>query len=154
MHTTGKLIEDNDKGVPALFMKRTVRSIIAIGLLIPFLSCAQNKQQDKATSAAEYHQISAEEAKKMLDENSKIILLDVRSEAEYKEKHIPQATLLPLPEIGSKAATVLPDKDALILVYCRSGMRSRSASNQLVSMGYTRVYDIAGGINAWHYDTE
>ena len=134
-------------------MKRIVRSIIVIGLLIPFLSCAQNKQQDKATSA-EYHKVSAEEAKKMIDENSKIILLDVRSEAEYKEKHIHGATLLPLPELESKAATVLPDKDAVILVYCRSGMRSRNASNQLVSMGYTQVYDIEGGINAWSYGTE
>jgi len=135
-------------------MKRITRLIIVSSLLIPFLACAQNKQQDKATSVAEYHKISAEEAKKMLDENSKIILLDVRSEAEYKDKHIPRATLLPLPEIESKAATVLPDKDALILVYCRSGMRSRNASNQLASMGYTHVYDIAGGINAWPYETE
>jgi len=135
-------------------MKQITKSIIAICLLIPFLSCAQNKQQDKTTPAAEYHKISAEEAKKMLDENSKIILLDVRSEPEYKEKHIHGATLLPLPELGSKAATVLPDKDAVILVYCRSGMRSRNASNQLVSMGYTQVYDIEGGINGWSYETE
>ena len=134
-------------------MKQITKSIITICLFIPFLACAQNKQQDKATSA-EYHKISAVEAKKMLDENSNIILLDVRSEAEYKEKHIPKATLLPLPELESKAATVLPDKDAVILVYCRSGVRSRNASNQLVSMEYTKVYDIEGGINGWPYETE
>jgi len=154
MQTTGILTGRNAKGISALFMKRTVRSIIAIGLLVPFLACAQNKQQDKATPAAKYHQISAEEAKKMLDENSKIILLDVRSEAEYNNKHIPRATLLPLPEIESKAATALPDKDALILVYCQSGMRSRNASNRLVAMGYTQIYDIAGGISGWPYETE
>ena len=135
-------------------MKQLIRSIVAVGLLIPFLACAQNKQANSETPKAEYHKISAEEAKKMLDENSKIKLVDVRSEAEYKEKHIPGATLLPLPDIEPKAAEMLPDKDAVILVYCRSGMRSMNASNKLVSMGYTHVYDIGGGISNWHYETE
>lgn len=135
-------------------MKRIVQSIIVSCLFIPFLSCAQNKQSNTGTSTAEYHQISAEEAKKMLDANHNIILLDVRSEEEYNAKYIPGATLLPLPEIGSKAATVLPDKNAVILVYCRSGARSRNASYQLVSMGYSQVYDIAGGISSWPYDTK
>jgi len=135
-------------------MKRILQSVIVSCLFIPFLSCAQNKQSNAGTSTAEYHQVSAEEAKKMLDANRNIILLDVRSEEEYKAKHIPGATLLPLPEIESKAANVLPDKNAVILVYCRSGVRSRNASNQLVSMGYSQVYDIAGGISGWPYDTE
>lgn len=128
-------------------MKRAILSIFAICLLIPFLGCAQQKTK------AMYHKISAEEAKKMLDENPGALLLDVRSEAEYNEKHIPGATLFPLPDIASKAAIVLPAKNALILVYCRSGMRSMNAANQLASMGYTNVYDI-GGINSWPYDTE
>ena len=129
-------------------MKQIIRSIIVIGLLIPFLSCAQNKQPN-----AKFQKISAEKAKKMLDENPDILLVDVRSEAEYKERHIPGATLLPLPEIDSKATEVLPDKDAVIIVYCRSGMRSANAANRLASMGYTRIYDM-GGINGWPYDTE
>jgi len=132
-------------------MKRILRAFITICLLIPVLSCAQNNKQ--FAGKAEYHKISAEEAKKMLDENPQARLLDVRSESEYKEKHIVGATLFPLPEIESKATTVLPDKSALILVYCRSGVRSNNAANLLVSMGYTNVYDM-GGINGWPYETE
>jgi len=135
-------------------MKQISRPILVICLLIPFLSCAQNKQSNTGASLAEYHKISAEEAKKMLDTNHNIILLDVRSEEEYKAMHIPGATLLPLPEIGNKAVNVLPDKNAVILVYCRSGARSRNASNQLVSMGYSQIYDIEGGISNWPYKTE
>ena len=129
-------------------------------MLIPFLSCAQNKQNaanvassEQETTKAKYHKISAEKAKKMLDENQNAVLLDVRSEAEFKEKRIAGATLLPLPEIAVKAANTLPDKNAFILVYCRSGKRSNNAANQLVSIGYTNVYDF-GGIIDWPYETE
>jgi len=123
-------------------------------LFIPFLSCAQNKQTNTEAPQTVYHKISAEEAKKMLDANPHILLVDVRSEAEYKGKHIKSAILLPLPEIKSKAASMLPDKDAIIMVYCQSGMRSKSAANQLIAMGYTQIYDIGGGISSWSYETE
>ena len=124
-----------------------------------FLCCAQNKQNtknesaDTKTSVVEYRKISAQEAKKMLDENPNAILLDVRSEAEFKEKHITNAVLFPVTEIKGKAANKLPDKNALILIYCRSGIRSKDAANQLISMGYTNVYDF-GGIISWPYETE
>ena len=140
-------------------MKLFVRLTTAICMLIPFSCCSQNKQNtenegaDAKTSVAEYHKISAKEAKKMLDENPDAILLDVRNESEYKEEHIPRAILLPVNEIGTKAKEKLPDKDALILVYCRSGGRSRNAANILVSLGYTKVYDF-GGIMSWPYETE
>jgi len=127
--------------------------LIAIGLLIAFAGCAQTGKQDSKTKNAEYRKISAAEAKKMLDENPNATLLDVRTEAEFKEKHIPRALLLPLNEVENKAATVLPDKNALILVYCRSGRRSNTAANLLISMGYTNVYDMEGGIIAWPYET-
>jgi len=125
--------------------------LITACMFIAFAGCGQNKGRE--TKKAEYLKISAEEAKKMLDENDKIILIDVRSEAEFKEIHITGAILLPLNEIDDKAATILPDKDAVILVYCRSGVRSRTAANALILMGYTHVYDM-GGINSWHYSTE
>jgi len=125
--------------------------LITACMFIAFAGCGQNTGRE--TKKAEYLKISAEEAKKILDENNKAILLDVRSEAEFKEVHITGAALLPLNEINDKAATMLPDKDAVILVYCRSGARSRAAANALILMGYTKVYDI-GGINSWPYSTE
>lgn len=102
-------------------------------------------------AAAEYKRISPEDAKKMLDENSDAVLLDVRTESEYNEQRIDGALLLPNNEIEDRAAELLPDKDALILVYCRSGRRSKQAALELLSMGYTNVYDF-GGIMSWPYD--
>ena len=140
-------------------MKRIVMSIITVCMFIPFSNCAQNKQNTKnesaetKTSVAEYRKISAQEAKIMLDENPDAILLDVRSEAEFKEQHIKGAILFPVAEIKGKAANKLPDKNALILIYCRSGIRSKDAANQLISIGYTNVYDF-GGIIGWPYETE
>jgi rhodanese-related sulfurtransferase len=124
---------------------------ITVCLLFSFIGCGQNTNRE--TKKAEYRKISAKEAKKILDENSDALLLDVRTEAEHKEIRIPGSTLLPLNEIEDKAAEVLPEKEALILVYCRRGVRSNTAANKLISMGYTNVYDI-GGIADWPYDTE
>ena len=126
--------------------------LIVVFLPIAFAGCGQNTGGQE-TKKTEYQKISPEEAKKMLSENPSAILVDVRTEAEFKEVHIPGATLLPLNEIEDNAAKILPDKNAVILVYCRSGSRSRVAANTLISMGYTNVYDI-GGINGWPYETE
>ena len=134
-------------------MNKTIGFLIAVCLLMAFESCAQNGKQNSETKKAEYHKISAEEAKKMLDENTNALLLDVRTEAEFNQSHIVGAISFPLSEIEAKAADRLPDKNALILVYCRSGKRSQAAANMLVSMGYTNVYDL-GGINSWPYATE
>lgn len=98
-----------------------------------------------------YQKISAQEAKKMLDENTNAILLDVRTDSEYKEKHISGAILIPNYEIEEKAANMLPDKEALILIYCRSGNRSKSVAKKLLELGYTNVYDF-GGINSYPYE--
>jgi rhodanese-related sulfurtransferase len=100
-------------------------------------------------SASGYHKISAEKAKSMMDEGS-VIILDVRTLEEYNEGHIVGALLLPNESIGSTQPSLLPDKDAVILVYCRSGNRSKQASDKLVKMGYTKVYDF-GGIIDWPY---
>jgi len=134
-------------------MSKTVGFIIAVCLLMGFEGCAQNGKDNSGTKQTEYRRISADEAKKMLDANPKAILVDVRTEGEYKDGHIKGAILLPLADIQAKAAEVLPDKNALILVYCRSGQRATSAANQLIAMGYTNVYNMGGIIN-WNYSTE
>ncbi len=100
-----------------------------------------------------YQQVSAEEAKTIMDTEENYIILDVRTEAEYAEGHIPGAKLLPLDSIESMAETVLPDKDQLILVYCRSGNRSKQASELLTNLGYSRIVEF-GGIKSWPYEIE
>lgn len=100
--------------------------------------------------AAEYHKISAEQAKARMDSGDELIVLDVRTEAEYAEGHIAGAVLLPVDAIGPDTLEMLSDQDAELLVYCRSGNRSRSASMRLVELGYTRVYDF-GGVIDWPY---
>ena len=115
-----------------------------------FYSCGANESADNTKGV--YHKISPEDAKNMMDENNSYIILDVRTESEYDDQHIPNAILIPNDEIKDRAETELPDKNALIFVYCRSGVRSANASRALVDMGYTDIYDIGGIIN-WPYDT-
>ena len=99
-----------------------------------------------------YKKITAEEAKRIIDENDSYILLDVRTEQEYAESRIDGAVLIPHNDIDSRAQADLPEKDVIILVYCRSGARSAAASHVLAQIGYTNVYDI-GGIIDWPYGT-
>lgn len=96
--------------------------------------------------------ISASEASEMIKNNPDCIIVDCRTPPEYASGRIPGAISLPDYEIRDAAKFVLPDKDALILVYCRSGLRSRDAVCELISMGYTKVYDF-GGIISWPYET-
>ncbi len=103
------------------------------------------------TGLSEYKKISAEEAKALIDGGNTVIL-DVRTQEEYNGGHIKDAVLLPNTDISEKAGTVLPDKSAKILVYCRSGNRSASAAKELIEMGYTDVLDF-GGIIDWPYET-
>ena len=108
-----------------------------------------------ATGTAEpaaYHKISPQEAKLIMDGGKPYILLDVRTDSEFMEKHIAGAILIPVYEITAHADSKLPDKNALILVYCRSGRRSTNAAKELVRIGYTKVYDF-GGIIDWPYET-
>ena len=97
--------------------------------------------------------ITPSQALAKMQENQYAIILDVRTAEEFAYTRIPGATLLPDYDIEERAGYVLPDKDALILVYCRSGIRSRNATYLLISMGYTNVYDF-GGINSWPYERE
>ena len=105
------------------------------------------------TAVAEYRLLSPEKAKEMMDKGGEYTLLDVRTQEEFDAGHIPGAKLIPDFELGTRAETELPDKDALILLYCRSGRRSANSAKALVGMGYTNVYDFGGIIN-WPYETQ
>ena len=98
--------------------------------------------------SAFYDQISGAEAKALMDSESGYIIIDAREQDEYDEGHIPGAILIPYGEIADRAEKELPDKDQLILVYCRSGRRSKIAAEELVKLGYTNVKEF-GGIIDW-----
>ena len=100
-----------------------------------------------------YRQIDQETAKEMMD-TQEVIILDVREQDEYDSGHIPGAVLLPVGTIDEDtAAAVIPEKDSTVLVYCRSGNRSKTASAALADLGYTNIYEF-GGINTWPYGTQ
>ena len=100
-----------------------------------------------------YQQITQEEAKNMMD-TQEAIVLDVREQDEFDAGHIPGAVLLPVGTITKDtAAAVIPELDSVVLLYCRSGNRSKKASQALVDLGYTGIYEF-GGINTWPYEVE
>ena len=112
----------------------------------------QNRSKDsgeKIRPAA----ISPEEANKRLKSGEEIILLDVRTQGEYEERHIPESVLIPLDELKKRAEAELPDKDKVVFVYCRSGNRSTTASSILAELGYKKVYNM-GGISDWPYEVK
>ena len=124
------------------------KNFLVLSLTIALiLTAGCSKKEDNST----YTKISAEEAKKMMDEKEDIIILDVRTEEEYQEGHIDGAILIPDNEITETAESILTDKSATILVYCRRGRRSANASKELSELEYTNIYDF-GGINNWKYD--
>jgi rhodanese-related sulfurtransferase len=101
----------------------------------------------------DYVNITAEQAKEIMDTHQGYVILDTRAQEEYDESHIPGAILIPHDEILQKAEAVLTDKDQLILVYCRSGRRSKLAAADLVKLGYTNIKEF-GGIIDWPYEVE
>lgn len=125
-------------------MKRMIPLLLSLLLLA---GCGGN-----AADGA-YQQITQEEAKEMMDAQ-KVIILDVREQDEYDSGHIPGAVLLRVGSIDeTTAAQVIPEKDSTVLVYCRSGNRSKTASTVLADLGYTNIYEF-GGINTWPYEIE
>lgn len=115
--------------------------------------CSSNKAPETAAEdAPKYIKITPEDAKNIMDTEDNIIILDVRTQEEFDSGHIENAILIPNTDISDKASEKLPDKDQKILVYCRSGNRSQTASAELISMGYTKVFDF-GGIIDWPYET-
>ena len=124
-------------------MKKIIPFLMALLLLA---GCGA--QSEEST----YRQVNAEEAATMMEEESGYIILDVRTAQEYSEKHIPGAINIPNETIGTEDIPELPDKEQLILVYCRSGNRSKQASEKLVNLGYTNIVEF-GGINDWTGET-
>ena len=141
--------------------------VIYISFCILFASCGNatdtgvpggtegqvEKRDSEKGEKTMYQQITAEDAKKIMDSDEDFVILDVREKDEYDSGHIPGAILLPYTETDAKAEELLPNKDMQILVYCRSGRRSKIASENLVNLGYTNVKEF-GGIIDWKYDIE
>ena len=119
------------------------RILILLLSLLSLTGCAAPKR-----TADSYRQISMQEAMDMMEKEKNYIILDVRTVAEYESGHIPGAICVPNETIGTEKIPELPDKDQLILVYCRSGNRSKQASEKLVKLGYTNIVEF-GGINSW-----
>ena len=122
--------------------------LLLMAVLLP--ACGQDKENNQE---AVYMNITAEEAKRIMDIEEDYIILDVRTQEEYDQGHIPGAILIPDTEIETKAEEVLTDKNQLLLVYCRSGRRSKLAAEILVELGYTNIKEF-GGIIDWPYEVE
>ncbi len=128
-------------------MKRLAFILIAAVILLTGCSIGG------AGNSASYHQITQEEAKEMMAKNDGHIIVDVRRQDEYDEGHIPGAVLIPNESITDKQPEQLPDLNQVILIYCRSGRRSKEASQKLADMGYTNIYEF-GGITTWNGEIE
>ena len=124
--------------------KRFLIALLTFALPFGCVGCSDG-------GSASYEQISGAEAKALMDSESGYVILDAREQDEYDEGHIPGAILIPYGEIADRAVKELPDKDQLILVYCRSGRRSKIAAEELVKLGYTNVKEF-GGIIDWEYE--
>ena len=125
-----------------------MKKFITLLLSVLFLAgCALPAGQEVS-----YRQINMDEAITMMEEESSYMILDVRTPEEFADKHIPGAINIPNETISTEEIPELPDKDQLILVYCRSGNRSKQASEKLVALGYTNIVEV-GGINDWPGET-
>ena len=126
-------------------MKKLIFLLLAVLILT---ACGQDQENNRE---AVFVNITAEEAKQIMDSQEGYIILDVRSQEEFDQGHIPGAILIPDTEINARAEEVLPDKDQLILVYCRSGRRSKLAAADLAELGYINIKEF-GGIIDWPYE--
>ena len=128
-----------------------MRKLILILLAVMLLTACGNTEENN--QEAVYMNITAEEAKQIMDTETGYIILDVRTQEEYDESHIPGAIVIPNTEIETRAEQELTDKGQMILVYCRSGRRSKQAAEILVTLGYTNIKEF-GGIIDWPYEVE
>ena len=126
-------------------MKKLIFLLLGVMLLT---ACGQTGEN---TKEATFVSITAQEAKKIIYTEEDCIILDVRTQEEYDEGHIPDAILIPDTEVENRAEEELPDKEQLILVYCRSGRRSKQAAQILANLGYSNVKEF-GGIIDWPYE--
>ncbi len=139
-------------------MKKRIISSLTTSVMLVFVltlmltGCATTDKptEDKTPTVGS---ITAEEGKAMMEEDPTIILVDVRTQEEYVEEHIPGALLVPVDEIESLAPELMPDMEGTYIIYCRSGNRSATAAQLLIDLGYKNIYDM-GGIIDWPYETE
>ena len=124
--------------------KRFLIALLTFTLPLGCVGCSDG-------GSATYEQIDGAKAKALMDSESGYIIIDARTQSEYDEGHIPGAILIPEYEIADRAEKELHDKNQLILVYCRSGRRSKIAAEDLVKLGYTNVKEF-GGIIDWEYE--
>lgn len=139
-----------------MMYKRIIASIFAIITMASLITgCAAKNQKTQETTAmtGTYQQITQDEAKKIMDTRDDYIIVDARDQYEYDEGHIKDAIVIPYTDIEDLAEQKLPNKEQLILVYCRSGRRSKIAAQSLADMGYTNVKEF-GGITDWQYGVE
>ncbi len=128
-------------------MKRFVLLLSASLLLLA--GCGSGKREkEEPDTVGGYRQISQEEARRMMEQETGYVVVDVRREDEFEAGHIPGAVLIPNETIEDEPPAQLPDREQIILIYCRSGNRSKQASQKLADMGYANVYEF-GGINTW-----
>lgn len=130
--------------------------VLAIAFALAFSACAKKSGENGSSTAQNqtagvYKKISAKEAKDLIDAGG-VILIDARTQPEFDQGHIESAILLPEYEVAQKAEQLIPDKDAKILVYCRTGRRSAIAAKELIRLGYTDVSDFGGLQTDWPYD--
>lgn len=134
-------------------MKQLLRIAFILFPCLLFAGCSSSETENKSVITQNaYEQITQDEAKSIMDGDKPYTLLDVRTKEEFDSEHIKGAILIPDYEINTRAEDILTDKNALILVYCRTGRRSKNAANNLATLGYTNVKEF-GGINDWKYGT-
>lgn len=129
-------------------IKRIISVMLSASAFLCLSSC--NNGSGTTNQSTAYEQISQEEAKRLMDTEQNYIIVDARTQSEFDEGHIAGAILIPEYEISERAEKELPDKNQLILVYCRSGRRSKIAAQALADLGYTNVKEF-GGIITWEY---
>ena len=138
---------------------KKLKKLLAVAICFATLGLAscgggngeENPPDSETEKKNEYEQITSEQAKELMDTETDYIIIDARTQEEFDEGHIKGAILIPEYEIAQRAESELPNKEALILVYCRSGRRSKIASQQLADLGYVNVKEF-GGIIDWPYE--
>lgn len=130
-----------------------MKKFFVVILCLTLLFLASCRGGDADVERRSYMSITAKEAKEIMENETDYIILDVRTQEEFDEGHIPGTLLIPDYEVSQRAESELPDKAALILVYCRSGRRSKNSAQTLAELGYTNVKEF-GGIIDWEYEIE
>ena len=134
-------------------MSKVLYGILAIVLIVIIVIVLLNIRGENMEKEATFKSVSMDEIVQIMNENDDYVILDVRTEEEFKEGHIPNAICIPNETINNDVINELPDKDQLILIYCRSGNRSKQAANKLQKLGYTNLIEFGGFID-WEGEIE